>query len=87
MNCCLTCSGYRDSFTRKKVGFTCSGFNGGLSFISQDKGMSQSSVQSLEEALGPSLIWTGALKSLNTPEAHGVQCFKRCRCLTLLENR
>ena len=76
MNCCLTCSGYRDSLTRKKVGFTCSGFNGGLSFISQDKGMSQSSVQSLEEALGPSLIWTGALKSLNTPEAHGVQCFK-----------
>ena len=29
--------------------------------------MSESSVQSLEKALGPSLIWTGGLTSLDTP--------------------
>ena len=48
--------GYRDSLTRKKVEFPCSGLNAGLSFISQYKGMSEYSVQSLEKALGSSLI-------------------------------
>ena len=53
--------------TQKKVGFPCSGLKAGSSFISQDKGMSESSVQSLEKALGPSLIWTGGLTSHDTP--------------------
>ena len=52
--------------TQKKVGFPCSGLKAGSSFISQDKGMSESSVQSLEKALGPSLIWTGGLTSHDT---------------------
>ena len=60
------CSEYRDSLIRKKVGIPCSGLNAGSSFISQDKGMSESSVQSLEKALGPILFWTGGLTSLDT---------------------
>ena len=40
--------------------------NAGSSFISQDKGISESSVQSLEKALGHSLIWTWGLSSLDT---------------------
>ena len=49
----------------EKVGFPCSSLNAGSSFISQDKGMSESSGQSLEKALGPSLIWTRDLTSLD----------------------
>ena len=38
--------------------------------------MSESPVETLEKALGPRLIWTGVLTSLEILEAHGVQCFK-----------
>ena len=62
----LNWNGYRVSLTRKKVGFPCSGLNTGCSFISQDKGMSESSVQSLEKALGPRLIRTQGLTSFDT---------------------
>ena len=51
---------------RKKVGFPCSFLDARSSCISQDKGMSESSGQSLEKAVGPSLIWTGGLTSLDT---------------------
>ena len=50
----------------KESRISCNGLNAGSSFISQGKGMSESSVQSLEKALGPSLIWTGGLTSLDT---------------------
>ena len=76
--CCLKWNGHRDALTRKKAAFPCSGLNAGSSFISQDEGMFESPVETLEKALGPRLISTGGLTSL--------QCFKRWRCLTPLEN-
>ena len=42
------------------------GLNAGSSFISQDKGMSEYSVWSLEKAQVPNLIWTGGLTSLDS---------------------
>ena len=50
--------------TQKKAGFPCIALNPGLSFISQDEGMSESLVETLEKALGFRLIWTGGLTSL-----------------------
>ena len=50
----------------KKAGFHCSRFNGGSSFISQDEEMSESPVKALENVVGPCLIWTAGLKSLDT---------------------
>ena len=61
---CLKWRGYRDSLTRSKVGFPWSGLNAGSSFISQDEGMSESSVETLEKAVGLGLIWTGGITSL-----------------------
>ena len=63
---CLKWSGYRDSLNRNKVGFPWSGLNAGSSFIWQDKGMSESCVEILEETLVPHVIWTGWLTSLDT---------------------
>ena len=48
----------------KEGRFPCSVLNAGSSFISQDEGMSESPVETLEKALGPRLIWTGGLISL-----------------------
>ena len=64
--CCLKWSGYRDALTRKKLGFPCSGFNAGSSFISQDEVVSESHVETLNEALGSRLILTGGVTSLDT---------------------
>ena len=64
--CCLKWSGYWDSLTKNKVGFPWSGLNEGSSFISQDNGMSESSVETLEKTLVPRLIWPGGLTSLDT---------------------
>ena len=50
---------------RKNAGFPCSDLNTGLSFMSQDIGMSQSSVESLEKAIGPCSITTGGLTSIS----------------------
>ena len=50
----------------KEGPISCSGLNAGSSFISQDEGMSESSVQSLKKSLGPRLIWTGGFTSLDT---------------------
>ena len=63
-DCCLNWNGHRDALTRKKAGFPCSGLNAGSSFISQDKGMSEAPVETLEKALYPRLIWTGGLTSI-----------------------
>ena len=54
----------RDALTRKQDGFPCSGLSAFSSFISQDEGMSESHVETIEKALGPRLIWTGGLTSL-----------------------
>ena len=57
-------NGHRDALTRKKAGFPYSGLNAGSSFISQGEGMSESTVETLEKALFPHLIWTAGLTSL-----------------------
>ena len=57
--CCLKWSGYQDALPSKNVAFPWSGLNAGFSFISQDEGMSESPVESLEKTLVPRLIWTG----------------------------
>ena len=57
---------YRESMTQKKAGFPCSRLNTRSSFISQDEGMSESSVETLEKTLVPHLIWTGGLISVDT---------------------
>ena len=62
--CYLKGSGNREALARKKAGFPFSGFNAGSSFISQDEGLPESPVETLEKALGPRLIWTGGLTSL-----------------------
>ena len=49
---------------RKKAGFPCNALNAGSSFISQDEGMSESPVETIEKALGHRIIWTGGLISL-----------------------
>ena len=51
--CCLKWNGHRDALTGRKVGFPCSGLNSGSSFISQDEGMSEYPVETLEKALVP----------------------------------
>ena len=50
--------------TQKKAGFPGSGLNLGSSFMSQDEGMSESREETLEKAVGVSVIWTGGLTSL-----------------------
>ena len=54
----------REALPQKKARFPCSGLNSGSSFISQDEGMSESPVETLEKAIGFRLIWTGGLTSL-----------------------
>ena len=68
--CWLKWNGHQDALTRKMAGFLCSGLNAGSSFISQDEGMSESPLQTLEKALGPRLTWTGGLTSLWHLERH-----------------
>ena len=49
---------------QNKARFPCSGLNSGSTFISQDEGMSESPVETLEKAVGICLIWTGGHTSL-----------------------
>ena len=55
---------YRERPDSKKAGFHCSGLNLGSCFMSQDEGMSESPVETLEKAVGLCLIWTGGITSL-----------------------
>ena len=48
----------------KKAQFPFIGLNSGSSFISQEEGMSESLVETLEKAIGVRLIWTMGLTSL-----------------------
>ena len=67
---CLKWNGPRDALSQKKAGFLCSVLNAGSVFISQDEGMSESPVETLEKALGLSLFWTAGLTSIWHLERH-----------------
>ena len=67
---CLKWNGRREALTQKKARYNSSGLNSGSSIISQDEGMSESPVETLEKAIDFSLIWTGGLTSLWTLESH-----------------
>ena len=45
----------------KKAGVPCSGLNAGSNFISQDEGMTESPVETLEKAIVLYLFWTEGL--------------------------
>ena len=62
--------------TGMKAGFPCSDLNTGSSFISQDIGRYESSVETLEKALGPCIIMTGGLNRLTPQELGGEKSFK-----------
>ena len=55
---------YRERPDSKKARFHCSGLNLGSCFMSQDEGMSESPVETLEIAVVLRLIWTGGIISL-----------------------
>ena len=61
---CLKWNGPREALSQKKAQFPCSGLNSGSSFISQDEGMSDSPVETLEKAVGVCLIWIAGLTFL-----------------------
>ena len=61
---CLKWNGPRDALTQRKAGFPCSGLNAGSSFISQDEGMTESPVETIEKAIVLHLFWTEGLTSL-----------------------
>ena len=67
---CLKWNGRRETLTQKKAGLPCSGFNSGSCGISQDEGMSESPVETLEKAAVLRLIWTGGIISIWHPERH-----------------
>ena len=67
---CLKWNGPRETLTQKKAGFPCSGLYSGSCFISQDKGMSESPVETLEKAIVLRLIWIGVITSLWYLERH-----------------
>ena len=55
---------YRARPDSKEGEIACSGLNFGSCFMSEDEGMSESPVETLEKALGLRLIWTGGIISL-----------------------
>ena len=72
--------------TQKKAGFSCSGLNLGLCFMSQDEAISETCVEILEETLVPRLIRTGGLTSLDTSRGLWSSRLQKLTNLTLLEN-
>ena len=60
---CLKWNGPRDALTQKKAGFPSSGWNAGSYFISQDEGMTEFPVETLEKAIVLHLFWTDCLKT------------------------
>ena len=61
---CLKLNGPRDALAQKKASFPCSGLNVSSSFISQNEGMTESPVETLEIAIDLHLFWTEGLTSL-----------------------
>ena len=62
---CLKWNGPWEALTQKNAGFLCSYLNSGSSFISQDEGMSESRVDTVEKTVGLRLIWTGGITSFD----------------------
>ena len=60
---CLKWNGNRDALTQKKAGFPCIFLNAGPYFISEDEGMTESPVETLEKAVVLHLFWTEGLTS------------------------
>ena len=60
---CLKWNGPQDALTQKMAGFPCSGLNAGSYFISQDEGMTESPVETLEKAIVLHLFWTEGVTS------------------------
>ena len=67
---CLKWNGSWETLTQKKAWFPCSGLNSASCFISQDEGMSESPVETLEKAIVLRLIWIGEITSLWYLERH-----------------
>ena len=61
---CLKYNGPRDALTQKEAGFPCSALNAGSSFISQDEGMSETPVETLEKAIVLNIFWIEGLTSI-----------------------
>ena len=61
---CLNYNAPREALTHKKAGIPRSALNAGSSFISQDEGMSESPVETLEKAIVLNLFCTEGLKSI-----------------------
>ena len=66
----LKWNGPWETLTQKKTGLPCSGLNSGSCCISQDEGMSESPVETLEKAIVLRLIWRGLITSLWYLERH-----------------
>ena len=60
----LKWNGSRETLTQKKEGFPCIVLNSGSCFISQDEGMSESPVETLEKAIVLRLFWIRGITSL-----------------------
>ena len=60
---CLKWNGPRDNLTQKKAGFPSSGLNACSYFISHNEGMTESPVETLENAIVLHLFWTEGLTS------------------------
>ena len=67
---CLKWHGPQEILTQKKARLPCSGLNLGSCFMSQDEGMSESPVDTLEKTVGLRLIWKGWIISLWHLERH-----------------
>ena len=65
-----SCGMYRERPDSKKARFPCSGLNLGSCFMSQDEGMSESPVETLEKAVGLRLVLTRGITSLGHLERH-----------------
>ena len=61
---------YRERPDTKKARFPCSGLNLGSCFMSQDEGISEPLVETLEKAIYLRLIWTGGITSLRHLKSH-----------------
>ena len=62
----------------KKAGFPCSGLNAGSYFISQDEGMTEFPVDTLEKAIVLHLFWTEGLTSFSHIESWAEFISSKC---------
>ena len=61
---CVSSGMYRERLDSKEGRISLQCLNLGSCFMSQDEGMSDSPVETLEKAVGLRLIWTGGIISL-----------------------